>query len=149
MKKRILLGCIIAVVVLLLMPSIPAGHLNSIQNRINQVNDVISEQPIFHIKGFPEIPERFPLLFLLISSIIICRLIRYYWLFEWSTEPGELPREYNIIHPLLYARSTILLLKTGLWITGWEGIANYFGWDWKFILPLDQGTDFISILIYP
>jgi hypothetical protein len=135
MKKKILFGGIFVLTLLLLMPSIPAVQYvvlhDMSQKDFDNFEEIIDK---INIKNFPKLPNDFPLLYLLVSSIIICRSMRYWILHLFSTEPGEFPRDLNIIHPFLFARSIILLLTTAFWIQGWEEIAHYFGWDWEFFI---------------
>ena len=125
MNKKILIGSIIAVAILVMMPSIPAVHVNTIQNEIELKNDV---------KGFPEIPERFPLLFLFVIGIAYFRIIRMLLWMEYSFEfDDNFPGRFKVIHPLGAIRAAMLLLTTDSWLMVWDGISNRFGWDWDFI----------------
>ena len=135
MNKKILLGSIIAVAILLLMPSIPAIQLNNIEDVIQ---DNLEKQPslteIKEIITGEQLP-RHPILFLMVWMIAAFRLNRAWYLeeisSEWVNENGWNPH-LEITHPLLFLRFLMLFVTIEMWFGLWEGISYLLDWDWYF-----------------
>ncbi|UCD14250.1 MAG: hypothetical protein JSW60_02220, partial [Thermoplasmatales archaeon] len=132
--KKIPIGSMLVFIMLLLIPSIPAIQINTIENEINQKNSgTIAENPSFGTEGFPEIPECFPLLFLFVIGIGYFRALRFLLWIEYSIEFDDyFPGQFEIIHPLGVLRAAMLLWTTEWWLLIWNGISNRLGWDWSF-----------------
>ncbi len=125
MNKKILIGSIIAVVILLLMPSIPAIQHKAINDKtfdniIQKPYDVNIEDLLDDIKNNY---WKYPLLYLIVRGIFVFRLSRSSLLLELSTDGyyGTV-----ITHPLIFLRS-IWLMETGTFVYFYlEGV---FGWN--------------------
>lgn len=129
MNKKIPLGSIIAVLLLLLMPIIPATHLNAIENEIQQESEELTFTDFIDI----ELPDKFPLLFVLVVTLGLFKAYRAEILFGISTELGYYPRDWRIVHPLIFIKGVILILRANLWMGGWDLIADTLEWDWDLI----------------
>ncbi len=127
MNKKILIGSIIAVVILILMPTVPAIHINAIEN---QIKAEYEELPLIDVINF-KIPDKFPLLYLLVVGIGIFRLMRALMLLMYSIEYDEWGG-FKISNPFLLLRGIILTASVDLWTYGWEIISEILGWDWEF-----------------
>ena len=126
MNKKILIGSIIAVAILLLMPSIPAVHINSIENQIKtEYKELLLNEGV----NF-KIPDKLPLLYLLVYILGYFRAYRSDALFAYSIEIDDWG-EIKLIHPFLLLRSLILMASVNLWVYGWLFISDILGWDWE------------------
>ena len=125
MRKKILIGSIFVLTLLILMPSVSAIHKNSIENEIKQQVDKITP---FDLLDF-EPPDKFPLAFYFVLTIFYFRIIRLNMLIEYAIE-GDYPGDFEIVHPLIVLRCAILLWATAWWFEGWDAISDYFGWGW-------------------
>ena len=118
MNKKILIGSIIAVVILLLMPSIPAIQQKTIEEGIKQdIQEKLDSLIINYFKGIKElIGDRHPILFaicLIMAFMTNFRITRSGILFFYSTiyvDGGWNPGYYEIIHPLTFIQSLWLFL---------------------------------------
>jgi len=115
MKKKILIGSMLVLTLLLLMPSIPAIQHKTIEEGIKQ--DLQELEWIRH-----------PLLYTLVMLLCYFRMIRatiilniasdYIW---W----------YHDIHfPLLFIRGVWLAVTSGIWYTFWQIVSDILGWGW-------------------
>ena len=128
MNKKILIGSIIAVALLLLMPSIPAIQLNTIKDKTYNNADTISLE-----KGY---------LFVLFLEFLIVdtALLRYFHgvilailSSNWFpiTFEGWVLEVYN---PIIYQRGRYLMDTSVRWLEFWQDMSDRFGWGWN--LPL-------------
>ena len=134
MKKNILIGSIIAVVILVMMPSIHAIQHNLVKED--------SKGEIFHdkLKDIRELLEsgkldgiKHPLLYIFIISWMVIRTERGSILVAISILYEDINTPI-LIHPILCLR--------GLWLYGmgiaflviWNVISNILGWNWDFSL---------------
>ncbi len=130
MNKKILIGSIIAVSILLLMPSIPAIQIDSFKEGIQQNIDDLKTR-LSNIESLIDLPEHFPLLFLFVYSVALFRLIRFTILMDLSTEPSDFPPYFTITNWLLFIRCAFLLNGIDWWLVIWEEISDHFGWGWE------------------
>ena len=126
MNKKILIGSIIAVALLLIMPSIPAIQHKAINDKtfdniIQKPYDGSIEDLLDDIKNNY---WKYPLLYLIVRGIFVFRLSRASLLLELSTDV-----DYSgmvITHPLIFLRS-MWLMETGAFVYFYlEGV---FGWN--------------------
>jgi len=127
MRKKIFMGCIIVVTILILMPIVPAVHINSNEN----------ETKIEYKKASPlstgiefDLPDKFPLLYYIVLAIGYFRIYRCNLFWDIAIEEGYWPGEIYIKHPLLLIRSLIIGSRAHRWIEGWGIISNILGLDW-------------------
>jgi hypothetical protein len=129
MNKKIIIGCILILTLLLLMPSIPAIQMKTIEDRT--YNDLVEQ---FNLKDFMDIKglERLkhPFLFLIVYAMLIFRLYRGMFIYDLSMDwDGRVP---IVKYPLLNLRS-FFLWETVYWgIYGWSLISENRGWNWHF-----------------
>jgi len=126
MNKKIFIGSILVLTLLLLMPSISAIHINAIENEIKQKNGgLIAENPSFDAEFFPE------RLFCFVVAIAFSRFVRAgIWMLN-SIEFNDSSGQFNVTHPLAYYRGVWLYLTFELWVTVWYIIFEKLGWDWS------------------
>jgi hypothetical protein len=133
MNKRILVGSIFVLTLLLLMPTIPAIQQKTIQEEL--YNDLVDQIDIKDIKEIKKLNEvKHPLLYSLIVITLIFRYIRIYTLATISfkmVHTGGWGYELKIIHPLLYYRYLMLLFTTVLLDRTCSTLSTIFGWNWK------------------
>ena len=133
MNKKILIGSIIAVVTLLLMPSIPAVQQKAIVDKayddfvekIGKIN-LINENDITP----NEDRIKHPLLLCFIRYMGAFRLIRglIYMLFSSNYPALYVPLE--IYYPIIYERGEWLWSSGFEWFYFWYSIAYKMDWNW-------------------
>ena len=127
MSKKILMGSMLVLTLLLLMPSIPAIHINAIEN---QIKTEYEELPLNNDINF-KIPDKYPLLYLLVLTIGWFKAIRgvIYCIFSIKSD-DYWPITY-VDKPILFFRGITLLASGNLWIFGWYIISKILGWNWE------------------
>ena len=132
MKKKIIIGSIIAVVLLLLMPSIPAVQKISVEDGIKQeiqekVETITLEDlmDIEVLKGVKH-PILYFLLFLNLSMRSVFRLLLADLIVNY---PTTIPRV--LIGVLLLVRVVFSLFF-------WQNISDFLGWGWDLVGLVDK-----------
>ena len=124
MKKKIIIGSMLVITLLLLMPSIPALQINTVKDAIQQnINDFDPKSSI--IDKLPELPNHI-LLFLIVYTIAKFRFLRFKLNFMFSISPPYI----QITHPLLLMRSIFLLIRYSCWLNIWIKVSEKLGWNW-------------------
>ena len=138
MKIKLIIKCsVFFVLLLLLIPSLSAIQIKSVENTVK--NELMETNGTL---DFRELKERINLvniskhsiLFIIVYAIYTLRILRTMILFELSTEvdwTGWQP-VYEIIHPLLYQRAMWLGETAGMWLGLWYYISQFFNWGWEF-----------------
>lgn len=133
MGKRILIGSILVLVMLLLMPSIPAIQQRSVKEGIKQ--DLQEKLESINLEDIKDIKDldgclKHPLLYLSVHLValrgwrgLIMLFISTKNMFSWE-EPME------IIFPLLYERGRWLVVTALVWQEVWIDYAYTHGWNW-------------------
>jgi len=135
MNKKILIGSILVLTLLLLMPSIPAIQQNIVKDEIKE--KILSEIPEdLDFKDIKELMDsgklnrlKHPLLYLIIIATLISRITRIIVLAELSFD-GYFP-DFHIKKPVLFLRVFILDISTFIWATFWQELSDYYGWNWN------------------
>jgi hypothetical protein len=122
MKKRIILGSIVVLSLILLMPSIPAININAIDNKIHLEYEKLYLNSVIDIK----IPDKFPLLYLLVVGVLNFQLKRVELLIEYAVDFEN--RE--IKHPLLILRAIMIIEIHDMWWNFWYYLSDDLGWGW-------------------
>ena len=110
---------------------IPAIQLNASNYSKKQLSSDIkteTQNPI--TKYLLELPEKHPLLFLIVVSILYFRELRVNLLFKISTEPVPESPGFEVIHPILYFMWIILGVRTLMFNYFWVDVSNHFVWGW-------------------
>ena len=138
MKKKILIGSILVLTLLLLMPSIPAVQQKTIEEGIRQdIQEKLETITLDDLK-YIEVLEgiKHPLLYASVVLISTFRLIRFVLLYKISescTKTNE-HGDFTITHPYLFIislmRSAFLLGTTLFLIETCESITDKLGWNW-------------------
>ena len=145
MKKKILMGSMLVLTLLLLMPSISAIHYKSIEEGIKQgVQEKLDTITLDDLKDF-EVLEwiRHPILYLIITSIVTFRLLRsaVYFFIAVTFCAKYIPDYWvpEITHPVLLIilmfNWTRLYGYTWLLVDFWQYISDELGWNWELPYP--------------
>ena len=142
MKKKILIGSMLVLTLLLLMPSIPAIHQKTIEDR--KYNDLFEQLDFKDVKEKKKMDLiRHPLIYdhTLLYAIVIFlggfRWLRCLILAEISFDIISWnPPEYEVYHPILFLRCIWLLNTFGIWCSFWEYISDTLGWNWDNIASI-------------
>ena len=136
MKKKILIGSMLVLTLLLLMPSIPAIQQKNVEDILDtKESELITKLRDLEIKKIKDLINKKPLDYspkfftLLISAIFMFRAIRGILLYS-SSITGYWNEE--IIHPILYARGIWLYVTAIICILGWQYFYTILGWNWEF-----------------
>jgi len=129
MNKKILIGSMLVLTLLLLMPSIPAIQLKTFENETH--NDFFSriENIDFNdlksiIDGIPD----HPILFIWVMFIFYFRLLRaeLYWVIATDMDGVN----FTIHNPPLFLLGVLLLYRAVNWGFGWADLAEKMEWNW-------------------
>ncbi len=137
MRKKILIGSIFVLTLLLLMPSIPAIQQKTIEGRIHSnLVEQLDFRNINEMERLDQIKHQY--LYALVVAILLFRDFRINILNEISYDVIEWRPIFPIIeinNKVLFARFLMLLFTTALFASICEEISNKYGWNW--VIPLD------------
>ena len=138
MKKKILIGSLLVLTLLLLMPSIPAIQQKSIEEGVRQdlqeKLETINLDDLKDIEGLDDIKH--PLLYLIVY-LSMFRVYRFVIIYLIASDMIEFDEHYNmsISHPilciLLMIRAWWLVGTTIIWQNFWFSLADKGGWNWQ------------------
>jgi hypothetical protein len=139
MKIKIIIGSLIVVVIIFLMPSIPA-----IQNKIVQ-DEILSEIPEEIVFSFiNELSEssrveklKHPLLFILVKLWLNFRWKRSIFLGDISSSYAGF--YFYVEHELLFLRAVWLSISVDFLIYYWNNLSDSFNWNWDDLRDLIIG----------
>ncbi|UCD14251.1 MAG: hypothetical protein JSW60_02225 [Thermoplasmatales archaeon] len=137
MNKKILIGSMLVVILLLLMPSIPAIQLKTIEDKLDtRKSELLTKLRDLDIEKIRELLNEKQIKFTpLILTFLICivaesRLTRGGILIEIAWDySGEMP---ICKHPIIGIRAFMLLYSCYLWELFWCSIYYSMGWDCPF-----------------
>ena len=130
MGKRILIGSMLVLVLLLLMPSIPAIQQNAVEEGIKQdLQEKLESITIDDLKDIEVLDGiKHPILYFLVIFITNFRMKRAWFFIDISS---YFIRRYLVVdNPLIYLRGEWLYITTWLWYYFWHNISDRFGWGW-------------------
>jgi hypothetical protein len=120
-KKKLILGIVLVVTILLLMPSISA---------------IQKEKIVESFEG----KIKFPILNGIICFLLILRLVRACALLSISSngtdDGGRGPPDIEILHPILYFRGMWLAMKLNLLAISSQILSDALGLNWIFPIEL-------------
>ena len=122
MNKKILIGSIFILTLILVMPSISAIQHNIVNDEIKHDYGKFNIKDIYSYK--------FPILFLFILGLYQFRWTRSDILVELATTPDPFPPGYVVAKPLLFFRAMMLFLTATLRFDFWILLSDYLGWGW-------------------
>ncbi len=136
MNKKILVGSILVLTLLLLMPSIPAIQQKTIKDRtyddlFEQLDDVVFKD-VKEINTL-DLGERVkhPLLYIFVFTLLAIRGIRgFYLMMDSSNFPG-IPDGLEIDNPLIFYRGAWLCFTAIVWIQLCRYVGQEMGWNWE------------------
>ena len=137
MSRRILVGSMLVLFLLLIMPSIPALQQKVVKEEmraeLREKIESINSDDFQDIVGLENVKH--PLLYLLVNSIPLFRVFRGIMLFMLSVEAeydGWLGYNIDVKHPFLFLRSAWLVGTSSFWYGLWIIIDGLLGWNWYF-----------------
>lgn len=136
MKKKILIGSLLVLTLLLLMPSIPAIQQKIAEEvryqELTEIFDDFGLEDIKEIMGKSALPKH-PILLSFVFLIYLMRLGRSIIGLALSTNFLRYYEPLEIYHPLLFLYSGWLFISGFFWLYIWMLIANILGWNWPFV----------------
>jgi len=135
MKKKILIGSMLVLTLLLLMPSIPAIQQKSIEEgfkqELQEKLETITLDELMDIKDLEGI--RHPILYTIVIFLLSFRYACCLKLGDISFE-SDYWGGVKIKRPLLFFRALWLVLTIEIWCLFWNSISDKLGWDWNISL---------------
>lgn len=124
MGKKIIIGSMLVLTLLLLMPSIPAIQ----QKAIEQLDDV----DLINVKEINNNGDRLkhPLLYLSVFLVAFRGIRGFFLMFSSSKNMFSWEEPMEIIYPFIFLRGVWLCGTTFLWQEFWVSVANNMGWNW-------------------
>lgn len=124
MRRKILIGSLLVLTLLLLMPSIPAVQQKSIEEGIKQdlllLNDIETLDDVKH-----------PILYELVKYMLNLRFELLDKLFHYS---GYIYYyNWEIYHPILFIWSFVMIIRWVIKSIFWQRTSDNLGWGW--VLP--------------
>jgi hypothetical protein len=133
MNKKILLGSLLVLILLFVMPSIPAIQQNVIKDEL--VSKIPEDLDFTKIKELLESGKldrvKHPILGILVTMWIYFRFLRYRILSFSYDEIYDRIIWIEINNPIIFLRLVILLFNTLLVFCFFEGLSDKFGWNWN------------------
>jgi len=127
MRKKILIGSMLVLIMLLLMPSIPAIQQKTIEEGIKQ--DLQEKLNEINIEVLDDI--RFPNLYEFVLFIQNYRWEKFRLVWDYATEPDIYPPR-RMIHPLLAIYAILVLYpRYDIWRDFWRYISEELNWNWE------------------
>ena len=123
MKKKILIGSIIAVALLLLMPSIPAIQQKTIEEKA--YSDFV--EGLKDVEILDDV-MKFPILFAFVIMLALLQNYRAFRIWDFA-QPGGYPNPVE--HPLLNLYGCWIFLSMVVWLEFWMIISDKLGWNWQ------------------
>jgi hypothetical protein len=125
MKKKILLVSIIAVALLLFMPSIPAIQQTTIEEKT--YSDFVEKFEDFNLENNDDV--KYPLLnalILFITDIMVDRWLRF-----MNISLDYVDGEYVITNPVIFVYTMWLWTRLNLWSHFWTILNDNNDWNWE------------------
>ena len=131
MGKKILIGSMLVLAILLLMPSIPAIQQKSVEEGIKQdLQEKLDSITLDDLKDFTDLEWiRHPILYVLVVILLYIRLLQAYRMFEFSSNCAENGQMYLAYLGAL--RALCILATTDYFHAFWYIISNILGWNWN------------------
>ena len=131
MNKKILIGSIIAVVLLLLMPSIPAIQQKSVKDKT--YSDFVEKLQDFNVENIEILDDdiKFPLLFELLLHYLLFRSIRSLILILISSYYDYDTYDVVVVYPIIYQRALQMQKITDFIGIFFQNISDRYGFGWE------------------
>ena len=135
MNKKILIGSIFVLVLILLMPSIPAIQQKTIEEGIKQhIHEKLESVNLNDLKDIKKLDGvEFPLLFEIVLFITNLGFTRANFL--WEKAEVWYGTGLGVIFYFFLYRTSLWYSITFLWFGFWMTIANKYGWNWDLPSP--------------
>lgn len=148
MKKKILIGTMLVLTLLLLMPSIPAVQQKTIEEGIRQgFQEKLDEIDLDDLKDIEVLDGiKRPLLYAIVLLFFNFQGLRFVFWFIMAfvvfadvvEGHGGIPH-FQPTHPILCSiclgRALLLLLAGTIWAEFWNHISDTLGWGWDIPYP--------------
>ena len=127
MRKKILIGSLFVLALILTMPSIPAIQQKTIEDKA--YSDFIED--LKHV-DFDDIevldPIKHPILYEFVYLIYSHREMRLSRVVDIAVEYGF--GYFEVVHPLLLIWAYWLGITSAIWLSVWHAISSNLGWGW-------------------
>ena len=147
MGKRILIGSMLVLAMLLLMPSIPAVQQKTIEEGYKQdIQEKLESITLDELEDIEVLDGiKRPLLRALVLSFFNFQGLRFVFYFVLALvvfaepvddgEPGLIQPTHPILFSICLGRALLLLLAGTIWAEFWNHISDTLGWGWDIPLP--------------
>ena len=139
MKKKILIGSLLVLTLLLLMPSIPAIQQKTVEGGFKQ--DLQEKLGAINIDDLKDIEVldgiRHPILLRFVLIYLYIQVLKFdintIWLVIFCLDWDELGSsiDYNIFYYIFSFRMEFSYFKASAWISFWKDISDRLRWNWN------------------
>ena len=134
MNKKILIGSIFVLVLILLMPSIPAIQQKTIEDKA--YSDFIEKLKNVDLEDIEVLDGiRHPILYIWVIFLRDFRWVKSNIIFDIATEPLDI--FFEVIHPLLFYGWLLGSIIEWARINFWNDVSDRLGWGWDISLVPD------------
>lgn len=138
MNKRIIIGSVLVLTLLLLMPSIPAVQHNVVKDEIlNDIQEKISLSDITELLDSNNLDKiKHPILYLFVILVPIIYFVwgSIVWKYLWLFEDGGVEK-HKLAFMILFCYGLLLNLRLIQveynWINKWQEMSDKYGWNWN------------------
>ncbi len=124
------MGGLFTVILLLMMPLVPAVQIHAIKNQIHEEFNGLNTEDI----SPTDLPEKFPLLYAFVILITISRLYLGVLILSLSTEYDDtaywFEDPYEITRPMLFLLGMFQMARTFGWEYFWIYLSIILKWGW-------------------
>ncbi len=132
MKKKILIGSLLVLILLLLMPSIPAIQQKTVEHKV--YSDFVEQLNTVDFKDFKGINKldgiKHTPLYYIVYFIADFRTERANILFDISCHIDNWG-QMDIYYPIIFLRVIWLDITVYKWCNFWNNISETLGWGWN------------------
>jgi len=131
MKKKILIGSLLVLTLLLLMPSIPAIQQKTIEDKA--YSDFVEKLQVFNVEDIEILDDdiKFPLLFKLLLNYLYFRTMRSFLLILFSSYYDYNTYETVVVYPIIYQRALQMQKITDFIGNFFQNISDRYGFGWE------------------
>ena len=141
MSKKILIGSMLVLAMLLLMPSIPAVQQKSIEEGFKQeLQEKLESFNLDNLKDIKDLDRiRHPILYVLVVILLELRFEQAFRMFKFAFDCAENEQMYLALLGLL--RWLWIDLTFEIFYNFWNNISDKLGWGWDWDILLDSIPD--------
>lgn len=136
-KKKTIFGSIFVLIVIMLMPSIPAIQKNVIDNEFKQkIQEKIESIDINDLKYIKKLETiKFPIILAIVFLLYTFLESRGFFIQNYAWEllvNDRFPGNLFFLYELMILRGVLLVCSAQFFLIFWLFISNILGWNWSY-----------------